>query len=336
MAVTRLSDIIEPSLFTQYVAQKTTELSAFFASGVVQTSDQLNELTKAASTIFSIPYWNALASTEPNVSSDDPAVNSTPLNIAADKQIGVKQRRNQSWSAMDLVANVAGSDPMQQIVNGVAGYWSRVLNKNLVQITRGLYLDNVGANGSDMVNDISDDAAGAPAAGTLISAAAIQATWANMGDASGDLVAIAMHSKCYHRLQALDLIVYQQYSGQSLMFPTYLGKRVIVDDACFKDTAPTNQDWYTTVLFGQGAIGYGEGAPNVPTEVIRVPSAGNGEGQETLFSRKHFCLHPAGYQWVSGSMAGNTPTNAELALATNWTRKFDRKNVPIAFLVSNG
>jgi len=336
MAVTRLSDIIEPSLFTQYVNQKTTELSAFFQSGVVQTSDQLNQLTAAASHSFTIPYWNALASTEPNVASDDPSTLSTPLNVGADKQIGIKQFRNQSWSAMDLVATVAGSDPMQQIVNGVAGYWARVLNKNLIAIALGLYLDNVNANSSDMVKDISDDASGAAAAGTLISAAAIQATWANMGDASGELVAIAMHSQCYHRLQALDLIVYVPYSGQNITFPTYLGKRVIVDDSMTKNVAPTNQDWYHTILFGAGALGYGEGAPEVPTEVDRTPAAGNGSGQETLHSRKHFCLHPQGYQWASGSMAGTTPTNAELALAANWTRKFVRKNVPIAFLITNG
>ena len=335
MAVVQLADIIEPSLFTQYVVQKTTELSAFFQSGVVQQTDLMNQLTAAASNTFTVPFWNALASTEPNVSSDNNASAAVPMNINASSQVGIKQRRNQAWSAMDIVAGVAGSDPMQQIVNGVAGYWSRVLNQNIIAICNGIKAANVAQDSGDMVNDISDDAVGAPGAATLVTGPAVIDTWATLGDHSGDIVAIAMHSVVYHNLQAQDLITFVPTSRQELGIPTYLGKAVIVDDS-LPAAAQTNQIWYTTVLFGRGALAYGEGSPRVPTEIERSALSGDGAGQETLVSRKDFCVHPGGFAWLSASMAGTTPTNAELATAANYDRRFARKNIPIAFLQSNG
>jgi hypothetical protein len=335
MAQTQLSDIIEPGLFSQYVVQKTTELSAFFRAGIITQTDLINQLTQAASNSFTIPYWNPLASTEPNVGSDNPASTSTPLNIDAGSQVGIKQRRNQSWSTMDLVAVVAGSDPMGQIVNGVAGYWARALNQNLIACVNGVIADNEANDSGDMVVDVTDDAAGAPGAATLIQASVVIDGWATLGDHMGEIAGIAMHSVPYTTLQKADLITFQPTSGQDVGFGTYLGKTVIVDDS-LPAAAQTNQTWYTSVLFGNGAFGYGEGTPTTPTEVDRTPASGDGEGQETLFSRRHFCIHPGGFAWQGASMAGTTPTNAELATATNWDRVFDQKNIPLAFLKTNG
>lgn len=336
MAQTQLSDIIIPSVFTDYIREQTTEMTAFFQSGVVVQTPQMNALTAGASDSFTIPFWNALASTEPNVSNDNPASTSTPLNIAASSMLGQKQRRNQSWSAMDMVAPVAGSDPMLEIANGVVNYWARVFNFNIVQILLGVLADNVAADSGDMLIDISDDAAGAPAADTLIQASTVINGWATLGDHLGDIAAIAMHSVPYVTLQKADLITFEPTSGQDVGFGTYLGKTVIVDDSLPVDTSPTNQIHYTTVLMGPGVIQFGEGEPTTPTEVIRVPAAGNGEGQETLFSRRHFCFHPNGFSMIAGSMAGTTPTNAELALAANWNRVWQQKNIPLAFLQTNG
>ena len=93
---------------------------------------------------------------------------------------------------------------------------------------------------------------------------------------------------------------------------------------------------YTSVLYGAGAIGVGEGSPAVPVEVERHPDQGNGGGVEVLYTRKTNLIHPFGYAFTSAAVAGISPTIAELKLATNWTRVFtERKQVPIAFLVTN-
>jgi hypothetical protein len=40
-------------------------------------------------------------------------------------------------------------------------------------------------------------------------------------------------------------------------------------------------------------------------------------------------LHPRGIKFLGGSVVGSSPTNAELALAANWTRIYDTKNIRI-------
>jgi hypothetical protein len=284
---------------------------------------------------MNVPYWNDLVANESGIGSDDPASFSTPDGMTSGQQIGVKNRRNKSWSAMDLVAPLAGSDPMREIASKVARYWARDYQNTLIALTLGLILENVDNGSSDMINDISDDAVGAPAAGTLVTGPEVINTWATMGDHSSDLAGIGMHSVVFHNLQAQDLIAYLQPSETDIRIPSYLGLRVFVDDS-LPAAAQVNQTWYTTVLYGNDSFGYGEGAPKVPTETERIPSSGDGEGQEVLYNRRHYLLHPRGYAFQSDTMVGVSPTNTEFALADNWLRLYDRKNVRMAFLISNG
>ena len=100
--------------------------------------------------------------------------------------------------------------------------------------------------------------------------------------------------------------------------------------------AGSNRITYTSVLFGAGAFQLGVGAPKLPQEVDRAPAQGDGGGVETIWTRRQWIVHPTGFQWSDGSVAGESPTLAELALAANWDRSFSRKNVPLAFIRSNG
>jgi hypothetical protein len=105
----------------------------------------------------------------------------------------------------------------------------------------------------------------------------------------------------------------------------------------FDDNLTPAAGVYTTILFGEGSIGFAIEPPRTGygVELYRAPSAGNGSGQTTLFTRFDVALHPLGYSFLGNSVAGTSPTIAELALATNWNRTFaQRKSVPLAFLVS--
>jgi hypothetical protein len=108
---------------------------------------------------------------------------------------------------------------------------------------------------------------------------------------------------------------------------------VIVDDLLPVDDVAGD---YTTVLFTPGAVGWGMSAPRVAegTEVENLPGAGNGGGQQILHSRVNLAVHPAGFQWNEGSVAGESPTIAELALAANWNRVVERKAAGLAYLVA--
>jgi len=101
----------------------------------------------------------------------------------------------------------------------------------------------------------------------------------------------------------------------------------------------SNRTKYVTYLLGPNTICWNE-APTDPSPSVEVdskPAQGKGMGGEVLYTRRQFVLHPYGIAWQDDTVAGEFPTNAELANAANWDRAYaERKQIPIAFLLTNG
>ena len=336
MALVRLSDIIEPAVFLDYMAQNTMEKTAFWQSGVIATNPLLVAKANSGGRIVDVPFWKDLANNEPNISSDDPAVLSTPDKIDTGKQIARIAYLNKSWSATDLASEIAGANAMQRIAARVSSYWERAYQSRLLSLTRGLLADNIAANSVDMVYDASRKTAGAAAAENGFTRANFTSAAFTLGDAFENTGAVAVHSVIYKRMVDNNDIDFVKDSEGNLSIPTYLGKRIVIDDgmpAVLNSTSGLIE--YTSVLYGAGAIGLGEGSPLVPVEVEREAAQGNGGGVEVLYNRKTVLMHPMGYAFNSASVAGESPTLAELQVVTNWTRVYERKATSIAFLVTN-
>lgn len=337
MATVQLTDIIEPKVFLDYLSVNTMEKTAYWDSGVVVSSPVLNAKANSGGRIVDVPFWKDLANVEPNYSTDNPGTTSTPNKISTGDQIARIAYLNQSWSSTDLASEIAGSNAMARIAARVDAYWMRQMQARLIAMTVGLYNDNVAGNGGDMVFNAARTTSGAAAATNGFTRSNFTSAAFTLGDAFENTGAIAVHSVIYKRMVDNDDIDFIVDSNGSMNIPTFLGRRVIVDDGMpVVNNATSGLLEYTSVLFGAGAIGYGEGSPENPVEVDRKPEQGNGGGVEILYSRKTNLLHPAGYQFTSASVAGVTPTLAELKLAANWTRVVDeRKQVSIAFLTTN-
>lgn len=337
MAVVRLSDAIIPAVYTSYQTVDSPELTAFYTSGVVTRSALLDQFANEGGNVISIPFWNDIvASDEPNVSSDDPAVLAVPKKITAGEMTTRKAFLNQGWSSMDLVSELAGSDPMRRIRARTDVYWTRQWQRRLISASLGLLADNVAANASDMVSDISIQDGNNAGEANVFSRTAFTGAIFTLGDQFQKLAMIAVHSTIYKRMVDNDEIITVYDSKGTLIKQTYYGLPVVVDDSMPVIPGTTSGFRYVSVLFGNGAFGYGNGSPRVPVEVDRKPDAGNGGGQETLWERKTYILHPRGYDFTSASVAGQSATLAELQLATNWTRVLERKHIPLAFLITNG
>jgi hypothetical protein len=339
MATTRISDVIVPAIFTQYVLNRTVQTGALFKSGIISTDAQLDALAKGANSLYNMPYWSDLTgSGRSNLGSDDPAQKSTPAKIGAGKDVARKHFRNKSWSTMDLTSHLAGSDPAAAIGNQLADFWALDMQGTLIYQLNGVIAANVAQNGGDMVLDVTIPGAtpGAAGASNKISSDVVLGAKQTMGDAAAKLSAIAMHSVLHTALQKQQLIQYLPNTAVDIGFGTYLGYTIIVDDGCPVTIDAQSRPVYTSYMFGQGAIGYGEGNPSVPVAVTRDESSGNGEGEEILYNRKHFILHPRGIKWTESSVAGVTPSDAEMANAANWSRVYDRKNVRFVAIKTHG
>ncbi|PAU81043.1 hypothetical protein CK501_05630 [Halovibrio salipaludis] len=327
MAIVRLSDIIEPTKFTDYIVQNTMTRTALMQSGVMTRNSVIDDQITAGAHSFTVPIWNDLSDDEADIISDDPNETSTPRGLSTDKQVVRKAFLHGSWSAMNLASEIAGDDALNRVQNRVQAYWDRQLQKRLVATLNGVLADNQANHGGDMVLDISGETGDAAS----FSAEAVIETTGTMGDAMQDVTGIAMHSDIYRAALKNDLIEFVPDSQGALTLPTFRGLAVVMDDAL-----PVNGESYTTVLFGRDAVGFGVSAPRVAegTEVESLPSSGNGGGQQVLHSRINAGVHPAGFSWKEATIAGESPTIAELADATNWERVAERKATPLAFLVS--
>jgi len=338
--VTRLSDVIVPAIFSPYVQQLTREKSRIVQSGALVWDSVLSAMLMGGGTTFNEPSFKDLDNDTENVSSDDPTVFSTPNKIQTLQEIQVRLSRNNSWSSMDLAGDLIGADPMNAIANRVAAYWTRRLQKAFVATVQGVFADNAAApTGGDthVQNDMTFDVSGGSFTNgvTNFNASAFLDAAVTMGDDMDELRLCVMHSIVYNRALKNNLIDFIPDSSNpaSRGIPQFLGRDVVVDDGM-----PNTGGVFETWLFGGGSFRGGQGTPKVPTEMERKPDAGNGGGQEILYDRHEWIIHPVGHAYIGTSPAGgpsNANTTNNLANAGSWRRVFvERKQIRVARLVT--
>ena len=325
MAVTRISDVIVPAVFSDYVIRETMERARIFQAAILASDQRVSDFLGGGGQTINLPMWNDISGAS-NVGSDDPAVLAVPAKVTALADIAVRLSRNKGWSSADLTSDLAGDDPMRVVANRVVDYWMREFEAILVSVITGVVAKNILTYASDMVNDVSATAGA--------TASAIIDTVQTLGDASDALSTIVMHSQIYASLAKQNLIDFIPDSEGRVRFPTYLGYNVIRDDSVLVTGSGATAKYYTYLL-GKDSLIFAEGSARIPVETYRYPAQGNGAGVEELWSRRELCFHPKGHKFVTAGMAGLSPTNAELALAAAWDRVApERKQVNIAVLIS--
>lgn len=325
MPGTTLQDVIVPELFNPYVVNRTMELSALLQCGIITNNTEFNALASQAAPTVNMPFFEDLTGESEQV------IEGTDLEdnkITSQKDVAVILRRAKMWSATDLSAALAGSDPMGAIAGLVAQFWARDMQKELVALLEGIF-GTIPASGegstaetrlSSNLLDISGKSGNAAnwSGGAFIDAEQM------LGDAKAQLTGVVMHSATEAFLKKQNLIDTVQPSND-VSFGVYQGKRVIVDDGC-----PVDKGVYTTYLFGNGAVALGNGSPVgfVPTETDRAKRKGS--GVDYLINRKTMILHPRGIAWQAASVAKTEgPSRAEVKNPANWKPVYEPKQIRI-------
>ena len=320
MAITKIADVIVPELFNRYVINRTMELSEFFKSGIVVNSPEFDALASEAARTHNMPFFEDLQG-ESEATLED--VKMTPSKIGSNKDVSTTILRQKMWAS----TNLAGADPAKAIGDLVAGYWARDLQKELIAVLAGIfgtYTPDGGTAVTPMENHILDLTKMSSADAKKLSASAFIDACQLLGDAQAQLSGVAMHSATKSYLKKQNLIQTERDSV-NVEFDTYQGRRVTVDDGC-----PVDKDVYTTYLFGNGAVAYGNGSPvgHVATEVDRDKQTGG--GVDYIINRKAFILHPRGIAYT-GKVREHveTPLRSELAMAENWNPVYESKQLRI-------
>ena len=260
MAGTTLQDVIVPELFNPYVINRTMEISALVQCGIIANNTEFDALASQAAPTVNMPFFEDLTGeSEQVIEGADLEDNK----ITSNKDVAAIIRRAKMWSATDLSAALAGSDPMAAIGSLVAGFWARDMQKELIALLEGVFgtisagNENKPPAETRLASNLLDISGKSGAAANWSGSAFIDAEQM-LGDAKAQLTGICMHSATEAYLKKQNLIETVQPSND-VAFGTYQGKRVIIDDGC-----PASGGVYTTDLFGNGAIARGNGTPDQP------------------------------------------------------------------------
>lgn len=230
-------------------------------------------------------------------------------------------------------------DPISALNSRMTNYWSRYFDIYVINMLKGLFLDNVGNDSGDMV---AGDGTAAISDDLIIDA------FGTLGDAAelgGNI--IILHSLSMNVLRKAQLIdSIPSAANPNVNFEYFQGNRCIVSDYVPVYTNATN-DVAISILAKPGSVSFGQSDNEIiPSEIWRNPMASVGGGEEVLITRQQFAFECPGFSWeddtVTGSAAGAAiggsggtklwPCPADAALAANWDRVLDRKAIPISFL----
>ena len=335
MPKTAVADIIIPTEFEKYAIERTAELAQFGQCGIIEMAPEFDEIAMGGGREVKMPFWKDLTATR-QLLSDGASL--TVNKITSDQDIARIHNDAQVWSVNHLSKVISGDDPMQAIVDLVGDYWARTDEGIIVSCLKGMFA--AGSMAGNLLSIKSETIAGQNATTRLNGATFVDATQ-KLGDRADRLAAIAMHSATEAALRKLDLIDFIPDSEGKTQIRTFQGRRVIVDDNLPSRAGTTDGLVYTSYLFGSGAFAKGSakldskplqgGFGTEGVEVARVPL----DSDTVLINRRRYLLHPRGVKFTSASVAGDTPTTAELETASNWTRVWENKNVRIVAVTHN-
>jgi hypothetical protein len=226
-------------------------------------------------------------------------------------------------------------DPLDAVAQLIAEYWVREEQRIMGEQMRGVF-ESAGMAGN-VLDVASEDGAVTP---VYFDAEVAANAYALLGEYGQSLSAVLMHSRVFWNLHAARAIEYGKDPVTGLDFTRWDGKDVFVSDQCPREAGDTSGYKYTSYLFGNGALGYaeatGEGGPKKPVEIDSVASAGNGEGIETVWYRRHWVMHPRGVAFTGTPASASGVTDTELADGDNWTRVYDPKLIRMVAVTTNG
>lgn len=335
----QLSNLIVPSLFGRTILEESLNRNSFTASGVIPISPVMSSYMAGPGSIFTLPSLinPDMTGVVANVPTSDSSVDAVPEVITGRGQKFVKNARNRTFNVNGLVQNIAGVDPLAAIVNTATAMINTWRQQSLLAQLSALLDPTNGAAKENVTNIALETVTGQGAGNKLITnptatiTAALGKAWGDVG--IGDTLLI-MHSDTYLALVATNTTTFLAPSIQNPQFKSYLGYPVLVDDTIGKRAGTTDGTVYTVYAIKRGGVEFGVAADETPFEVQERPLQGNGAGGEIAVVRDIFGFHVPGVSFT-GSIAGDIPTDTELATVNKWTKVFNHKSIGVAAILFN-
>lgn len=340
MSKTIITDILIPTVWEPYIIQRTADYSVFVESGIIGMDPEFDTIAGGGGLTDNMPFYNDLTGTR-QIMSD--AADLDVNKITTGKDICRLQKDANAWSVNSLAKWLSGDDPMSAIGSLIGEYWAREDADILIASIKGVLAALDAESGDPNLSKIASESNAGQSDATKLNASTFIDSLLKLGDRQDRVTALAIHSTTEAALKKADLIDYLPDSTGKASLSYFQGRRIIIDDRMpVRDgTTDAASKVYTSLLFGTGFFAKG----SAPLSADPLEGGFGSEGLEyarkplghdsLLINRRRFILHPRGIKWNESSVAGTSPTNAELATAANWTRVYESKNVRVIGLMHN-
>lgn len=331
--------VFDEEVFASMMQESDFWRNEIIASGIVQNDASIMDLIGTKGNVATIPIYKPLNIFEEGMAAlnNDGMTNNTPVEISGDKQTCMLIQRMKAFMAKDFTKELTGADPLTLIKGKIAQYYMQVWENELMNIANAVL--GVAAL-SEHVTDLSVTSGTVSEANLINETTMIDAEQAALGDMAGGLGLAIMHSKVFAKYKKLGLVDYGKYTignvlRQDIELPTINGKIPLVTDYYTVDTSVASFPVYKTYLFGEGAFLSAE-KKNYENQYTTNYDPETSAGIDKFYTKQGKVLHPNGLSLAVDNIAKESPTQAELGAAANWSLKFNHKNVKIGLIKSNG
>lgn len=330
----------DEEVFTDMMQEADYWSNPVLASGVVRQDASIMDMIGSKGNVATIPIYTPINIHDTNMAAlnNDGLTDNTPQEISGSKQTCMMIQRMKAFKAKDFTRELTGAKPLDYIKSRIQNYYTQVWEDELMNI-----LDAVlGVSAlSSHVTDLSITTGTIADKNKISATTLIDAEQAALGDMTGGLGLIVMHSKIYAAYKKLGLVEYEKYVGgsgaikQDIQLPTIGGKLVKVTDYYTLDSSVTGFPVYKTYLLGEGAI-LSCDKNNYEKQYTTDYDPETAAGTDKFYTKQGKVLHPNGLSLAVDSIANESPTKTELGTAANYSLKFNHKNVRIGLIKSNG
>lgn len=342
MARTALSDLWVPDIWIPGVAERQrTRLNLLTAIAV--SNPLLNEAATGGGDSVQIPFLKEPDfDDEIQVASTAPTVNK----VTSARQVAAVCNRVASLGNDALAAGVSGTNQVAFALDAINGVRSRNRQRRLLNTLRGVF-GNAAAPGAGAAafkalrNDIFLEAGNSATSANLFSSDAFIDTCSIFGDAIDKLEsgqgAVVMHSTVHAAATKQNDIATIRDSDGKIVMRTYKGAPVFINDILTR-AGGTNGSVFETYIFLRGAVSTGDKPQSATVGDLASLLLKEDEDTNdvTIYDRTRSIIHVQGTKWT-GSPAGQSATNAELATEGNWSNVLqDNKNAGVICLRTNG
>lgn len=309
------------------------------ASGIVRSDSTIMDLIGSKGNVATLPMYTPLNIHDENMGAlnNDGETDNMPVTVSGNKQTCMLIQRMKAFQAKDFTKELTGADPLTNVKNKIQQYYTQVWEDELMNIASTvLSVSEL----SDHVTNLAVTSGTIGDANKIAATTLIDAEQAALGDMSGGLGLIIMHSKIYAAYQKLGLVEFDKYTvgnviQQAVTLPRIGGKLVMVTDYYTVDTSVVGYPVYKTYVFGEGAF-LSADKNNYENQYTTKYDPETSAGIEKFYTKQGKVLHPNGLSLAVDSIAKESPTKAELGTPENWSLKFNHKNVKMGIIKSNG